>query len=141
MVVRTECKGLKVTGIYIGARNVRGNFPRHLGAIEFELGHLRIDCQLSPGFWQDQPRICDSRLCQWLEFELYRERKYIAPLPLVLVQSGRSTYKVRPLILPAASLIGIGDGKGGGLLRQHNAKAQGTGRKLHPLPAHPAMAY
>lgn len=48
MVVRTECKGRKVTGIYIGARNARRNFREETAAIEFELGHLRIGCELSP---------------------------------------------------------------------------------------------
>lgn len=141
MVVRTECKGRKVTGIYIGARNVRRNFPRQAAAIEFELGHLRIGCELGPGFWRDQPRISDSRLCEWLEFKFYRESKRITPLPLVLVQCGRSTYKVWPLILPAASLMGVGDSNGAGPHRQHDGKANGAGRKPHHPPAHPAMTF
>lgn len=140
MVVRTECKGRKVTGIYIGARNVRRNFPRQAAAIEFELGHLRIGCELGPGFWRDQPRISDSRLCEWLAFKFYRERKHIAPLPLVLMQSGRNLYKVRPMILPPVSMVGIGDAKGGPH-RQHDGKAHGAGRKPHHLPVHRAMTY
>jgi hypothetical protein len=136
MVVRTECKGNRVTGIYIGASNARRNFRKQVAAIEFELGHLRIGCELGPGFWHDQPRICDSRLCEWLQFKLYRERKRMIPLPLLLVQSGRNAYKVRPLILPAISLIGIGDSKGGGSPWQHNGKAGGSGVKPHHLPLH-----
>lgn len=135
MVVRTECKGRRVTGIYIGARNARRNFPRESAAVEFELGHLRIGCELGPGFWRDQPRICDSRLCDWLEFKLYRERKHVTPLPLALVHSGRNAYRLRPVILPAVSLMGIGDSAGS--LRQHRR----VGRKPHHLPAHhPAAA-
>ncbi len=134
MVVRTECKGRKVTGIYIGARNVRRNFPRKAAAIDFELGHLRIGCDLGPGFWRDPPRICDSRLCEWLEFKLYRERRYMTPLPLSLVQSGRNAYKLRPLILPAVSLMAIGDSKGAGTYRQH----AGAVHKPHPLHLQPA---
>lgn len=141
MVVRTECKGHRVTGLYIGARNVRRNFRKKAVAIEFELGHLRIGCELGPGFWRDQPRICDARLCEWLEFKLYRERRYKTPLPLVLVQSGRNAYKIRPLVLPAISLIGIGETKGGGSLRQHSGKAVGAGQKPHRLPVHAATLY
>lgn len=132
MVVRTECKGRKVTGIYIGARNARRNFPREIAAVEFELGHLRIGCELSPGFWQDQPRICDSRMCDWLEFKLYRERKHITPLPLALVHSGRNAYKLRPVVLPPVSPMGIGDLTSGGGLRKHRR----AGHKPHRLPAH-----
>lgn len=138
MVVRTECKGHRVTGIYIGARNVRRNFRKQASGIEFELGHLRIGCELGPGFWRDQPRICDSRLCEWLEFKLYRERRYKTPLPIVLVQSGKNAYKIRPLILPAISLIGIGDSKAGGSFRQRSRKADSAGAKTHHPPVYSA---
>lgn len=133
MVVRTECKGRKVTGIYIGARNARRNFPRRAAAVEFELGHLRIGCQLNPGFWRDQPRICDSRLCDWLEFKLYRERKHMTPLPLSLVHSGRNAYKLWPVILPAISLMGIGNSGG---QREHHGKTGAASRNPHHLAAH-----
>jgi hypothetical protein len=141
MVVRTECKGRRVTGIYIGARNVRRNFRKQAAAIEFELGHLRIGCELNPGFWRDQPRICDSRLCEWLEFKFYRERRYVTPLPLVLIQTSRNAFKVRPLVLPAISLIGIGESKAGGPLRQYNDKADAAGVKLHQRPVYSAASY
>lgn len=140
MVVRTECKANKVTGIYIGARNARLNFPKQAAAIEFELGHLRIGCELGPGFWRDQPRICDSRLCEWLQFKLYRERKRTIPLPVVLVQSGRNAFKIRPLILPAVSLTGMGDSQGDGSPRQHNGKAGSAGVKRHNSPLHWALS-
>lgn len=131
MVVRTECKGRKVTGIYIGVRNARRNFPRRAAAVEFELGDLRIGCQLNPEFWRGQPRICDSRLCEWLEFKLYHERKHITPLPLALVQSGRNAFRLRPVNLPAVSLMGIGET--GGL---HHGTTGSAVRKPHHLPAH-----
>jgi hypothetical protein len=141
MVVRTECEGRRVTGIYIGARNVRRNFRKEAAVIEFELGHLQIDCELGPGFWRDEPRICDSRLCDWLEFRFYRERKYMAPLPLVLVQSGRNAFKVRPMVLPSISLIGIGEWHSGGWSRQPQGKTAGAGLKLHHPPAFAATTY
>lgn len=140
MVVRTECKGNRVTGIYIGARNARRNFRRQVAAIEIELGHLRIGCELGPGFWRDQPRICDPRLCEWLQYKFYHERRYLTPLPLVLVQSGRNAFKVRPVVLPAISLIGIGDSKADAALRQYNGKAGGARFKPHHLSLHWATA-
>lgn len=112
MVVRTQCHGCKVTGLYIGAKNVRRNFPRDTAAVEFELGHLHIHCQLAPGFWQGQPEICDKRLCEWLDFKLYRERKRRTPLPLMLVQAGRNAYHLRPIVLPPVS-------SDAGMIRSH----------------------
>lgn len=108
MVVRTQCKGRKVSGLYIGERNVRRNFPRHTTGVEFELGHLHIRCQLAPGFWKGQPEIHDPRLCEWLEFKLYRERSLRTSLPLVLVQAGRSRFRILPMVLPSVSLNGVG---------------------------------
>ena len=103
MLVRTQCQGCKVCGLYIGANNVRRNFPTDTAAIEFELGHLRIGCPLSPGFWRGQPQISDPRLCQWLEFKLYRERTRRIPLPLSMLKSGRSAFKLVPFPLPSIS--------------------------------------
>jgi hypothetical protein len=134
MMVKTECNGRKVTGLYIGARNVRRNFPREVAAIEFELGHLRIDCELGPEFWRDQPRICDSRLCEWLQHKLYHETGYMKPLPLALVQSGRNAYKLRPVLLPPVSLIA--DLKGSVLISHAHAKAAGASHKPHRVPVH-----
>lgn len=138
-MVRTECTRRKVTGIYIGSTNVRRNFPKRTAAIEFELGHLRIGCELEEEFWRDQPRIRDSRLCEWLEFKLYRERKYMTPLPLVLVQSGRNAFKVRAVSLPAVSLTGIGESNAAGRLRLHDGKANGIGHNPHHAAVHPAL--
>ena len=141
MVVRTECKANRVTGIYIGARNARRNVRKQAAAIEFELGHLRIGCELGPGlFWRDQPRICDSRLCEWLQFKFYRERRRMTPLPVVLLQSGRNAFKIRPLILPAVSLTGMGDSQGDGALRQNNGKVGGAGLKRRNSPLHWALS-
>jgi hypothetical protein len=139
MMVRTECKGRKVTGIYIGPQNVRRNFSRQAVAIEFELGHLRIGCKLDEGFWRDQPRICDSRLCEWLEFKLYRERKHMTPLPLMLLQSGRDAFKLRPVSLPAVSLIGIGESKANVPRHHHDEMGSGIGRRPHQLSLHRAL--
>jgi hypothetical protein len=67
MIVRIQNKGRSVTGLRIGASNVRRYFRSELDAIDLELDHLRIRCQLKAGFWNDQPEISDSRLCAWLQ--------------------------------------------------------------------------
>ncbi len=108
MVVRTQCKGRKIGGLYIGARNVRRYFPRYIAAIEFELGHLRIHCQLAPAFWHGQPEISDPRLCEWLEFRLYRGRSSRPPIPLAMLPSGSNAFKLLPLALPPVSSTVIG---------------------------------
>lgn len=113
MLVRTQCKGRKVSGLYIGERNVRRNFPRHTTGVDFELGHLRIHCQLAAAFWKGQPEIRDPRLCEWLEFKLYRERSYRTSLPLMLVHVGRNRFKILPMALPSVSLNGIGQSQAG----------------------------
>ena len=68
MVVRTQGKGRSVTGLNVGANNVRRYFPKNNLVIELQLDSLQIQCGLEPDFWQDQPDIHDPRLCAWLEF-------------------------------------------------------------------------
>ena len=48
MVVKTQLKGSEVTGLRIGARNVRSYFPKGVRVIELQLDHLQIQCGLSP---------------------------------------------------------------------------------------------
>ena len=108
MVVRTQCEGRKVTGLYIGARNVRRNFPRQIAAIEVELGHLHIRCELKPVFWRGQPEIRDPRLCAWLESRLYHQRPCRTPLPLALITSGKNAFKLKPFGLPSIASVGAG---------------------------------
>jgi hypothetical protein len=69
MVVRTQNKGRRVTGLNVGADNVQRYFPKDILTIELQLGHLRIQCGLEPDFWQNRPEIHDPRLCIWLEFK------------------------------------------------------------------------
>ena len=66
MVVKTQCKGRGLTGLHVGATNVRRYFSKDVSVIELQLDHLQIQCGLSPGFWKDQPEIWDPRLCAWL---------------------------------------------------------------------------
>lgn len=47
MVVISQCTGRRVTGLYVGASNVRRYFSRRLTQIELQLDHLRIECGLA----------------------------------------------------------------------------------------------
>ena len=67
MVVKSQCSGHRIIGLYIGVNNVRRYFPRSMAAIDLHLDHLQIQCRLAPHFWNGQPEIRDSRLCEWLD--------------------------------------------------------------------------
>ena len=95
MVVISQCTGRRVTGLYVGASNVRRYFSRRLTQIELQLDHLRIECGLGPDFWQGQPAIHDPRLCLWLEPK-QRDRLSRAPVRLSLIRSGTNSFILGP---------------------------------------------
>ena len=97
MIVKTQCKGREFTGVEVGAGNVRRYFPRGAHVIELHLDHLLIRCGLKPDFWQGQTRICDPRLRAWLEWKNFRARPGEAPIPLALIPSGKSSYRLQPV--------------------------------------------
>jgi hypothetical protein len=99
MVVKTQSKGRGVTGLHVGATNVRRYFPRDVLVIELELDHLQIQCGLDPAFWQDKPDICDPRLCAWLESKHFQSRPDRTPVPLAMIPSGGNAFKLRPVAL------------------------------------------
>jgi hypothetical protein len=99
MVVKTHCKGRMVTGLHVGIGNVRRYFPRNIAAIELQLDHLRIQCNLEPDFWQGQPEIHDPRLCAWLEAKNFHNRPYCEPVPMVLIPSGENSFRLQPISL------------------------------------------
>ena len=90
MVVTSQCIGHRVTGLYVGANNVRRYFRERVAEIELQLDHLRIQCGLAPNFWQDQPEIHDPRLCVWLESK--QNGNGHAPLPMALIPSGKNSF-------------------------------------------------
>jgi hypothetical protein len=96
MVVKTQSKGRGLTGLHVGAMNVRRYFPRDISIIELELDHLQIQCGLDPGFWQDEPEIYDPRLCAWLESKNFHTRPDRTPVPMVLIPSGKNAFKLQP---------------------------------------------
>lgn len=107
MVVRTQGKGRDVTGLYIGPRNARRNFPRHIRQIELELGHLHIHCELHADFWAGQPEIVDARLSDWLAARIFHGRQLRGPAPVALIPKGKGTFRVHLITLPHASSNGL----------------------------------
>jgi hypothetical protein len=99
MVVRTQGNGREVTGLRVGAANVRRYFSRSMDDVELRMGDLRIQCKLSPGFWDGEPEIHDPRLCQWLKYKVSQERSNRKPIALAMVQSGANSFTLWPLSL------------------------------------------
>jgi hypothetical protein len=97
MVVRTQNKGCAITGLQVGANNVRRYFSKDTAVIELQLDHLQIQCALRPDFWQDQPEIHDPRLGAWLESKNFHERPSRAPVPLAMIPSGKNCFRLRPI--------------------------------------------
>jgi len=95
MVVTSQCIGHRVTGLYVGASNVRRYFPKTVNEIELQLDHLRIECWLKPDFWNGQPEIRDPRLCLWLESK-QRSGRGSEPLPLAMIPSGENSFILGP---------------------------------------------
>jgi hypothetical protein len=99
MMVKTQNSGRAVTGLHVGASNVRRYFPRHVAVIELHLDHLQIQCGLKPDFWHDQPEIHDPRLCAWLESKNFHARPDRTPIPLAMVPAGKNSFRIRPVAL------------------------------------------
>jgi hypothetical protein len=95
MVVTSQCIGRRVTGLYVGASNVRRYFSKRVKQIELQLDHLRIECGLAPDFWNGQPAIHDPRLCIWLESK-HRDGKLRAPVPMAMIPSGENSFILGP---------------------------------------------
>jgi hypothetical protein len=105
MVVQTQSKGLGLTGLNIGATNVRRYFPKRVSVVELQLDHLSIQCGLQPNFWADRPEINDPRLCAWLESKNFHNRPNRSPVPLALIRNGQNSFRLRPVLMavpPAA---------------------------------------
>ncbi len=97
MVVKTQSKGRGVTGLHVGANNVRRYFPKDMSSIELQLDHLQIECGLKPDFWQDEPEIYDPRLCLWLESRHMHTRLDRASIPLAMIPEGKNSFRLEPV--------------------------------------------
>jgi hypothetical protein len=96
MIVEAQSKGYDRCGLYVGAENVRLYFPRNLSTVEFNLGHLKIECRLNPDFWQGQPEIDDPRLGAWLETKLMHSSRNRSSVRLSMIPTGENAYRLQP---------------------------------------------
>lgn len=105
MVVKTQCKGHEVTGLRVGSTNARRYFPKNVAAIELQLDHLRIECRLSPEFWDGRPEIHDPRLCLWLESKQFFGNPRRTPMHLAMIPLGENAFRLGPASLDERSRI------------------------------------
>jgi len=97
MLVTSQFDGNRLTGLYFGADNVRRYFPKRVSRIELRLDHLRIECGLTPLFWNGQPEIHDPRLCLWLESKQSQRKERRAPMPLAMTPAGDHCFTLGPV--------------------------------------------
>lgn len=97
MLVRIQNRGASVTGLNVGASNVRRYFPKQTSAIELLLDHLQIECGLNPEFWQGEGEIRDPRLCAWLELKNSAGLPTRTPPPLAMIPVGKNCFRLRPV--------------------------------------------
>ena len=94
MLVKSQCNGNKVTGLYVGETNVRRYFPKDVKAINLKLDHLLIECGLATRFWDGEPEIRDPRLCLWLESKQSRQSNLRSSLPFSMTPTGDGTFSL-----------------------------------------------
>jgi hypothetical protein len=97
MVVKTQSSGQGLTGLHVGASNVRRYFPKDASVIELQLDHLRIQCGLDPNFWVDRPEIYDPRLNAWLECKHLKGKSNQPSALLAMIPSGKNSYRLQPV--------------------------------------------
>ncbi len=90
MIVTLQSNGRSITGVRIGASNVRRYFRAKSRAVDLELDHLRIRCDLPASFWIDRPEISDPRLCAWLQSKCFGALQRGAAVTLKMVPAGTS---------------------------------------------------
>jgi hypothetical protein len=97
MVVRTLNKGRRLTGLNVGANNVRHYFPKNVSAIDLQLDCLQIQCGLGSDFWEERPEIHDPRLCDWLEFKYPYGKPDRRPVLLTMTLSEDNSFCVQSM--------------------------------------------
>jgi len=98
MVVKAQYEGCRVSGLYVGVNNAKRYFSKKISAVEFQLDHLRIECWLTPRFWDGQPEIHDARLCEWLASKNLHELPCRTAVPLAMIPSGKNSFKLTSLV-------------------------------------------
>ena len=106
MVVKTQLRGGEVTGLHVGARNVRRYFPKGIRVIELQLDHLQIQCGLSPEFWNGRPEIHDPRLCEWLDFKVIHRMGGRKQVKLAMTPAGECIFRLRSEALKEDTFAG-----------------------------------
>ncbi len=94
MVVKAQHHGLHISGLYVGINNVRRYFSKRIPVVELQLDHLRIQCGLTPRFWNEQPEIQDPRLCDWLEAKFAHASLHHSSIIMSLIPSGKNSFKL-----------------------------------------------
>jgi hypothetical protein len=107
MVVKTQLRAGEVTGLHVGARNVRRYFPKGTRVIELQLDHLQIQCPLSPEFWKGRPEIHDARLCEWLDFKVIHRMGDRKQVKLAMTPTGQSVFRLRSEVLEEDPFAGM----------------------------------
>ncbi len=107
MVVKTQLKGTEVTGLHIGARNVRRYFSKRVHVIELQLDHLQIQCGLSPQFWHGEPEIHDPRLCEWLDFKVIHRTSGREDVRLAMIPVGKNVFTLRSSVLKSDATVAL----------------------------------
>jgi hypothetical protein len=92
MLVKSQCIGNRVIGLYVGENNVRRYFPRKVEAIDLQLDHLLIQCGLAPCFWDGEPEIRDPRLCLWLESKQSKDSDCRSSKTLYMIPTGEGNF-------------------------------------------------
>lgn len=94
MVVKTHCQGRRITALDVGIDNVKRHFTKRISAIDFDLGHLQIRCELSAEFWNGHPEITDRRLCSWLENKNFKRSFGESFIFLDMIPEGNNSFRL-----------------------------------------------
>ncbi len=130
MLVKAVGNGSDLTGLRVGARDVRRYFPERTPVVELQLGHLRIECALTPDFWRGQPEIRDSRLGLWLRFKNPGASSCRTPIRLEMIPIGENSFRVEP----AHRMKVVGAGRAAAPVAGLGLEAVRTGLISEPEP-------
>jgi|SRR6516164_11074619 hypothetical protein len=95
MLVGIQQKSPDLTGLNIGADNVKRYFPKRNSSIDLRLDHLEIRCDLQPAFWKNEPQIFDPRLSAWLKAKNLDKSKRGADVVLALIPDDNQSFRVQ----------------------------------------------
>jgi hypothetical protein len=95
MIVKMQDRGCGVTGMRIGARNVRRYFTKGVPTVDLDLDSVQIQCDLGQDFWQDHPEIVDPRLCAWLTAKKTKLKVDGDRAVLLMLPAGRNSFRLQ----------------------------------------------